>query len=76
MKISKEDPYETIGALERALERAEVKLQQYKQADIVQKLHISQLESIIIQVRNCVTPRVMQKMSCEQEPILEKENDS
>lgn len=65
-----------IAQLEKALEHAELKLEQYKRADILQKLHISQLESVVIQVRNCVTPRVMQKMSCEQEPILEKEDDS
>jgi len=62
--------------MSKALERSELKLEQYRQADIIQKLHISQLESVIIQVRNCVTPRVMQKMSCEQPPILEKEHES
>lgn len=57
---------------ERALERAELRLDQYKKADAIQKLQISQLESIIMSVRNCVTPRVEWKISAEQEPILEK----
>ena len=59
---------------ERALERAEFKLDQYRKADAIQKLQISQLESIIMSVRNCVTPRVEWKISAEQEPILEKDN--
>lgn len=60
---------------ERALERAELRLDQYRKADAIQKLQISQLESIIMSVRNCVTPRVEWKISAEQEPILEKLDD-
>ena len=59
---------------ERALERAELRLDQYRKSDAIQKLQISQLESIIMSVRNCVTPRVEWKISAEQEPILEKDN--
>lgn len=65
-----------IEQLEHALERAELKLDQYKRADILQKLHISQLESIVLRVRNCVTPRVEWKISAEQEPILNGQEDS
>jgi hypothetical protein len=54
-----------------ALERSELRVDQFRRADIIQKLHISQLESIVLQVRNCVTPRVMQKISAEQEPFVE-----
>lgn len=63
-----------LERVERALERAELKLDQYRKADAIQKLQISQLESIIMSVRNCVTPRVEWKISAEQEPILEKDN--
>lgn len=70
VKAQLEDCRAIIEKLEGALERSELKLDQYKKADIIQKLHISQLESIILQVRNCVTPRVMQKISAEQDPIL------
>lgn len=50
-----------------ALERAELKLAQANKLIELQKLHISSLESIVLQVRNCVTPRVMQKIAAEQE---------
>lgn len=63
-----------LERVERALERAELKLDQYRKADAIQKLQISQLESIIMSVRNCVTPRVEWKISAEQPPILEKGN--
>lgn len=63
-----------LDTAQRALERAEFKLDQYRKADAIQKLQISQLESIIMSVRNCVTPRVEWKISAEQEPILEKDN--
>lgn len=63
-----------LDTAQRALERAELRLDQYKKADAIQKLQISQLESIIMSVRNCVTPRVEWKISAEQEPILEKDN--
>lgn len=65
-----EEAERKVAQLSAALEKAELKLDQYKKAGIIQKLHISQLESIILQVRNCVTPRVMQKISAEQDPIL------
>lgn len=63
-----------LDTAQRALERAELKLEQYRKADAIQKLQISQLESIIMSVRNCVTPRVEWKISAEQPPILEKTN--
>lgn len=63
-----------LDTAQRALERAELRLDQYRKADAIQKLQISQLESIIMSVRNCVTPRVEWKISAEQEPILEKDN--
>lgn len=63
------DLEQRLERMSDALERAELKLEQYKKADILQKLHISQLESIVLAVRNCVTPRVMQKISAEQPPM-------
>lgn len=58
----------TIGQALEALERAELKLQQANKMIELQKNHISQLESIVIQVRNAVTPRGQQKPSAEMEP--------
>lgn len=72
MSMRRPELTERIADLEKALDRAELKLDQYKKADILQKLHISQLESIVLRVRNCVTPRVEWKISAEQEPIMEK----
>lgn len=61
----------TAQQLWDALERSELKRQQLEKMVALQKVHISQLESIVLQVRNCVTPRVMQKISAEQDPFVE-----
>jgi hypothetical protein len=58
----------TVEQLSEALERAELKLQQANKMIELQKNHISQLETIVIQVRNAVTPRGQQKPSAEMEP--------
>ncbi|AUM59776.1 hypothetical protein [Pseudomonas phage PMBT14] len=61
----------TAQQLWDALEKSELKRQQLEKMVALQKVHISQLESIVLQVRNCVTPRVMQKISAEQEPFVD-----
>ena len=61
----------TAQQLWDALERSELKREQLEKMVALQKVHISQLESIVLQVRNCVTPRVMQKISAEQEPFVD-----
>lgn len=65
----------TAQQLWDALERSELRREQQQKLIDQQKLHISQLESIVLQVRNCVTPRVMQKISAEQEPFVENTDD-
>ncbi|UOL48421.1 hypothetical protein [Pseudomonas phage Almagne] len=60
----------TAQQLWDALERSELRREQQAKLIELQKVHISQLESIVLQVRNCVTPRVMQKISAEQEPYV------
>lgn len=62
----------TAQQLWDALERSELKREQLEKMVALQKVHISQLESIVLQVRNCVTPRVMQKISAEQEPFIDR----
>lgn len=57
--------------LRAALERAELRLQQSELMNTRLKLHVSQLESIVITVRNAVTPRGQQKPSAEMDSCTE-----
>lgn len=65
----KVDKGRTAAQLHDALERSELKREQLEKMVALQKQQISALESIVLRVRNCVTPRVMQKISAEQEPV-------
>lgn len=62
----------TAEQLWEALERAELRNEQNLKLIALQKEHISQLESIVLRVRNCVTPRTQQRISAEQEAFTDE----